>query len=156
LGRQCLEPADLYLFGGSALLLLGAGRHTGDLDFTVNAAHAESLRALINAVANELGLDVEESVPSEFMPLPSGAEERHRLIGHFGPLTAYIFDPYSIAIMKIDRSFKTDLQDVLFLIDAGIIELDRLESCVEDVASRYEEPLTFRRKFEELKRLLKP
>ncbi len=60
-GKRCVEPADLYLFGGSALILLGAGRHTGDLDITVNAAQAETLRALINAVADELGLDVEES-----------------------------------------------------------------------------------------------
>jgi hypothetical protein len=87
-GRRCAEPADLYLFGGSALLLLGGGRHTGDLDFSINTAQPESLRALINAVADELGLDVEESVPSEFTPLPSGSEERHRLVGHFGLLTA--------------------------------------------------------------------
>ena len=58
--------------------------------------------------------------------------------------------------MKIDRSFKSDLQDVQFLIDSDIVELDRLESCVEDVASRYEEPLTLRHKFADLKRRLKP
>ena len=45
--------------------------------------------------------------------------------------------------------------DVQFLIDAGIVELDKLELGIEDVASRYEEPLTLRRKFEGLKRVLK-
>ena len=156
LGNRCPEPADLYIFGGSGVLLLGGGRNTGDVDFTLNAAHPEAVRTLIATVADELSLDLEESIPAEFMPLPIGAEDRHRLIGHFGLMTAYILDPYSIAVMKIDRSFKSDLQDVLFLIRAGIIELDRLQQCIEDVADRYEESLTLRRKFEEVKQILQP
>lgn len=146
LGSRCEEPASLYLFGGSALILLGATRLTGDIDFTIQAGQGEVLRSLINTVAAELNLDVEESIPQDFMPLPANSEERRQLIGHFGLLDAYILDPYSIAVMKIDRSFKTDLQDVQFLLQAKIINLAQLEACVEDVASRYDEPKTLRRK----------
>ena len=154
LGKRCTEPASLYVFGGSALVLLGGSRHTGDLDFSITAAQPDTLRALIATVAEELNLDVEESIPAEFMPMPTGAEDRHRRIGRYGMLTVYIFDPYSISVMKIDRSFKTDLQDVQFLINAGIVDLNQLEKSIEDVAARYEEPITLRRKFDELRRFL--
>jgi hypothetical protein len=64
----------------------------------------------------------------------------------------YVFDPYSIAVMKLDRAFERDIEDVRFLIANGAIELNMLESCVEDVARRYEEPLKLRRNFAEMKR----
>jgi Nucleotidyltransferase of unknown function (DUF6036) len=153
LGQRCVEPANFYLFGGSAMILLGAGRYTGDIDYTIQATHAEALRKLINAVAEEFDLDVEESIPADFMPLPENSEDRHRLIGQFGPLTTYILDPYSMAVMKIDRSFKTDLQDVQFLVQANIISLSQLGQCIEDVASRYHEPKTLRQKFNSFKQM---
>lgn len=155
LGQRCPEPANFYLFGGSAMILLGAGRYTGDIDFTIQAPHLETLRQLIATVAEEFDLEAEESIPSEFMPLPENSEERHRLIGQFGPLTTYILDPYSMAVMKIDRSFKTDLQDVQFLIQANIIDLAKLEQCIEDVARRYDEPKTLRQKLNTFKQTLK-
>lgn len=33
LGRRWLEPSKLYIFGGSALVLIGGVRHTGDVDY---------------------------------------------------------------------------------------------------------------------------
>ena len=80
LGKRCSSPSEIYLFGGSAVLLIGGARHTGDIDFTLNEANAETIRKIIKEVAHEQGLDLEESVPSEFMPLPLGAESRHRQI----------------------------------------------------------------------------
>lgn len=151
LAQQYAQPASLYIFGGSALLLIGSRRNTGDIDFTLNAADRE-LRDVIQRVAAELGLDVEESIPAEFMPLPSASEQRHQLIGTFGNLQVFIFDPYSIAIMKIDRAFETDIEDVRFLLNQGFINLEALEVHIADVANRYEEPLTLKRNFEEMKR----
>ena len=66
-------------------------------------------------------LEVEGVPIDQFIPLPNGASSRHRLIGRYGNLTAYVFDPYSIAISKIDRGFETDLQDVLFLIQRELV-----------------------------------
>ncbi len=155
LGERYLHPATIYVFGGSAMLWLGGSRRTADIDFAV-ASPTEALREVIAQVADGLDLDVEESVPSDFTPLPASAETRHQFIGTFGQVAAYLFDPYSIAVMKIDRAFDTDMEDVQFLIAAGHVDLNVLAQCVEDVAARYDEPLKLRRNFEELKRNFKP
>jgi hypothetical protein len=152
LGRRCPEPTAIYLFGGSAVVILGGPRSTVDIDFTLQASAPEILRPIIDSLAVELGLDLEESIPIEFMPLPTGVETRHRLLGQYGALTAYLFDPYSIALMKIDRAFETDVEDVHFLIQSGAIDLAFLEHCIEDVAQRYDEPRKLRSNFQEMKR----
>ena len=61
LGERCPTPADFYLFGGSALLWLGAPRQTIDIDFSLQTSHPDAVRAVIAEVAAELDLDLEES-----------------------------------------------------------------------------------------------
>ena len=39
----------------------------------------------------------------------------------------YIFDLYSIALSKIARGFESDLEDVLFLLQAGLIDFEDLK-----------------------------
>ncbi len=153
-GEQLPAAADIYIFGGSALLLIGGSRNTADLDFTLRAASIDACRAVIEAVANELDLDAEENAPADFMPLPTGSDQRHRYIGQYGALTAFIFDPYSMAVMKVDRAFASDIEDVLFLIKSGQVTVELLAASIEDVARRYDEPLRLRRNFETLKRAL--
>jgi hypothetical protein len=81
----------------------------------------------IQALAMELKLEVEAVPIEQFIPLPPGYESRHHLIGQYGNVSAYVFDPYSIAISKIDRGFETDLEDVAFLIRQGRITLEELK-----------------------------
>jgi hypothetical protein len=69
-------------------------------------------------------------------------------------LTAYILDPYSMAVMKIDRAFPADFEDLAFLLRGGYIDLRQLEESVSDVAGRYDEPLKLRRNLDELKQSL--
>jgi hypothetical protein len=109
-GERLQSPAEIYIYGGGALLLIG------------------------------------------FMPLPTGADQRHRWIGQYGLLAAYILDPYSMAVMKLDRAFPTDIEDVVFLLRNGHVSLQQLEECVADVARRYDEPLKLQRHLAELKR----
>jgi hypothetical protein len=154
LGARLTVPADLFVFGGSALLLMGGRRNTADLDYTLRSTALDACRQAIATVAAELDLDAEESVPSEFMPLPRDAETRHELLGRFGQLSVFLLDPYSIAAMKIDRAFPSDIEDVRFLIEAGKIDLDRLREHIDDIAARYDEPLALRRNFEEFRRSL--
>lgn len=146
LGERCPQGSRLYLFGGSALLWLGGPRHTADVDVTLAPASV-TLRRLVAETAAALDLDVEESVPAEFMPLPAGYEDRHRHLGNYGNLAVYLFDPYSIALMKLDRAFESDLEDVRYLLANGHLQLDTLAQHVEDVASRYDEPIRLRRQF---------
>lgn len=152
LGERYPHPAELYLFGGSAVVLIGGQRHTADIDFTCQAPNVTALRAVIQTVADELGLDAEESIPADFMPLPKGIERRHQLIGQYGQLRVYIFDPYSVAVMKIDRALETDIEDVQYLLRAGVLELTQLAAHIEDVARRYDEPIKLRHHFELLQR----
>jgi hypothetical protein len=154
LGERYPHPAAIYIFGGSAILWLGGQRNTGDIDYTLVPANA-ALREAISLTAAELDLALEESSPAEFMPLPTEAEKRHELIGTFGQLRAYMFDPYSMAVMKIDRAFDSDMEDVVFLLRTERINLTALEGHIDDVAKRYDEPIKLRRNFEELKRNLK-
>ncbi|MBP7692359.1 MAG: hypothetical protein KA764_10600 [Anaerolineales bacterium] len=153
LGQRHPQPAALYLFGGSAVLWLGGPRPTLDIDFTLTRGDP-ALRQNIAAVAAELGLDLEESAPAEFMPLPAGHEKRHRFLGQFGSVAVYLFDPYSIAVMKIDRAFDSDMEDVRFLLAAGEIDLAALAQLIDDVAGRYDEPIKLRRNFAELQKAL--
>jgi len=154
LGRRCNYPAEIYIFGGSAMMLIGSTRNTIDVDFTVKAdvARLAEFRRLITSLAQEMGLDVEESIPAEFMPLPPGADSRHQMIALFGEITAYIFDPYSIALSKLERGFKSDLEDVLFLVRNRHVTLDLLEQYLNAVAHGSDDPAQLRQSFEEIRR----
>lgn len=136
LGSRIRTPSDLFLVGGGALCLLGSARFTQDLDFVGPAPPApdDEFTRTIHALAEELAIDV-ESVPIQlFAPIPAGAEMRHRLVGTFGSLRVLVFDPYTIALSKLDRGLEADLQDVEFLARAGLIELDQLVQMASDAA----------------------
>ena len=57
-------------------------------------------------------------------------------VGQFGKLTAYVFDPYSIALSKIARGFESDLEDVVFLIQRNLVTYERLEQMTRDMLAR--------------------
>jgi len=90
-------------------------------------------------VAHEMGLDV-EAVPIErFTPVAQDRYQRSLPFGTFGNLDVYIFDPYSIALSKIDRGFDTDIDDVVFLVQRELIILEELERLTRDVLPRARE-----------------
>jgi hypothetical protein len=131
LGEQYSQPFELYLLGGSALCFLGSQRRTVDIDCTIEAMPSE-LEAAVDDVARELHLEVEIIPIDEFIPLPPAASTRHQSVGNFGNISVYVYDPYSIALSKIARGFETDIQDVLFLLHQGLIDLDKLSQYVEE------------------------
>lgn len=147
IGERCPHPTELFIFGGSALLLLGGQRNTLDVDFTFNNRASAIVRDVIFSVANEFNLDVEESIPAEFIPLPAGSDRRHQLLGQFGLVRVFIFDPYSMALMKLDRAFESDIDDVRFLLDNGFLDADKLTLCLEEIAPRADEPQRLRQNF---------
>ncbi len=160
LGERFGEEGTLYLIGGSALQLLGNPRTTLDIDYvgSDDPLPTDKLAAAIESLAIEMKIEIEGVPLAEFMPLPEGAETRHRFIGHFGKLAVYVFDPYSIAISKIDRGFDTDLQDVLFLINNGLITFEQLEQYAQATLKQAVmfliDPKEFRQHLEKVRRLL--
>ena len=101
-------------------------------------------------------LDVERVPLGEFVPLPPQAHERRRLVGRYGQLDVYIFDPYSIALSKIARGFEADLEDVVFMLHEGLIEFGELErhlnAILPDASKADIDPTEFRSYFEEIRR----
>jgi hypothetical protein len=80
----------------------------------------------------EMGLDVEAVPIDRFIPIPHNENKRNLYIGRFGKIDVYIFDPYAIALSKIDRGFDTDLDDVVFLIKHKYVDIEELEQVIND------------------------
>ncbi len=130
-GERYSRPGTLYVLGGAAVGLLGNPRPTVDLDYAVDLSSPDAeLREAMFAVAKEMRLDLEEVTFKEFIPLPKGADQRHKRIGRFGQLEVYVCDPYSIALSKVARGFETDLEDVVFLLRRKLIAFKELEAMV--------------------------
>ncbi|MEA3439344.1 MAG: DUF6036 family nucleotidyltransferase [Chloroflexota bacterium] len=154
------SPANIYLLGGSALCLLGSPRRTIDIDITLDSSleNKIELDEAIKSVADKMHLELEIIPISEFIPVPDGSHLRHRLIERIGSMSLYVFDPYTISISKIARGFETDLQDVLYLLRNGIVEINRLNEFVEQtipVAWEYDiDPAEMKNYFAEVKKHL--
>jgi hypothetical protein len=129
--RRYRQPAQLFLLGGSALCLLGSPRATLDIDYVGDDLHSDALQQVIEQVAHELHLEVEAVPIEQFVPLSPDVALRHHFVERFDALEVYIFDPYTIALSKLDRGFDTDLDDVLFLLRQQTIELSQLIGTVD-------------------------
>jgi hypothetical protein len=158
LGERFGGQGDLYLLGGCALSLLGNPRTTVDIDYAFEpGTHAaKRFERAIAELAAEMHLDVEAVPIAEFVPLPPRAYERRRLVGHYGQLTVYVFDPYTIALSKIARGFEADLEDVMFMLGQDLIEFGELEryfnAILPDAPQADIIPGEFRDYFEEVRR----
>lgn len=128
LGDRLQTPSTLLLLGGGGLSLLGSPRSTLDLDYNGDENTRSELRRVLEQIADEMHVDVEAVPLHQFIPLPPGAEQRHIPIGVYGNLRVLVFDPYSIALSKLDRGFDADIEDVVFLFRRGYVLPDILES----------------------------
>lgn len=161
LGERFGGQGDLYLLGGSALCLLGNPRTTVDIDYTIDPGiqTPKRLERTIAELAADMHLDVEPVPIAEFVPLPPQAHERRRFVGRYDQLSVYVFDPYTIALSKIARGFEADLEDVMFMLDQGLIEFSELESyfyaVLPDTPKADIIPDEFRDYFDEVRRRLR-
>jgi hypothetical protein len=130
LGKRYPRPATLFLLGGSALCLLGSSRPTLDIDYVGDDLKQDDLQRAMAQVAHDMQIEVEAIPIAQFVPRPAGAQERSVSVGQFGKIEVYVFDPYTIALSKIDRGFDTDIEDVVFLIRRNLITFEQLETIV--------------------------
>lgn len=143
LGKRYEKRATLYLVGGSALVLLGSDRPTLDIDYVgIDIPELwDEVQRLIDQIATEMELKIEAVPYREMIPLSSETEERHLHVGKYGTMDVYVFDPYAMALGKLDRGFPTDLEDIVFMLKRNLIHLSLLEKVVQDalpVASQYD------------------
>jgi len=127
LGSRYAHSATLVLLGGSALCLLGSDRPTLDIDYVGDDIRKDELQRMIEQVAQELRIPVDAVPIAQFVPMPTGADDRRLLIGRFGSIEVYVLDPYTIALSKLDRGFETDIEDIVFLIRRSLITFEQLE-----------------------------
>jgi len=138
-GERYARPATLFLIGGSALALLGSPRLTLDVDYIGDDLKLDDLQKVVAQIADEMHVDVEPVPIAQFVPLPENAQDRCVFLAKFGTLTVYVFDPYTIALSKLDRGFDTDIEDVVFLINQGFVEFEQLETYVSITLERANE-----------------
>lgn len=132
-GNQLVAPAQLIIVGGSGLSLLGNDRPTLDLDYEGEESDINELRTLMEKVALELHIELEAVPLQRFIPIPSGANERHVPIGRFGDLQVLVFDPYSIALSKLDRGFDSDIEDIVFLMRHEFVDSNELAALLSNL-----------------------
>jgi len=128
---------------------------TEDIDYTVQLeGDDQEFTAAVRSLIRELHVSVEPAGPGDFIPLPTGWEDRSRFIGRYGRLDVYAFDPISTALSKIERGSSRDIDDVLALLGRGLISLPELQAAFEAILPRLQteslrvDEADFRRKFE--------
>jgi len=135
-GKDCQPKSTLFLLGGGALEMLGGAHPTADLDYVGDDNQQNNLQKLMAQIADKLNIEVEAVPIADFVPLPENAHKRAILVGEFGNLTVYIFDPYTIALSKLERGFDTDIEDILFLIQHNLIKIEQLATFTEKAISQ--------------------
>jgi hypothetical protein len=101
-------------------LFFMAGETTIDVDIKLIPDRDEILRE-IPKLKEKLNLNVELAAPSDFIPLPSGWEERSPLIRQEGKLSFHHFDPVAQALSKAERGHDQDIRDVREMIAGGLV-----------------------------------
>ena len=161
LGKRFRGAGQVYLVGGTTMVYEGFRTQTLDIDLAFDlhpADHAEFIQ-VVRELKEELQVNVEEVSPGHFIPLPSGYEARCQFLSRYGKLEVFHFDPYSIALSKIERATAEDFSDVLSLLKNNWIQIEMLEETFREILPRYAikslkgDSHEFERKFSALKQM---
>jgi hypothetical protein len=154
LGREAGESGRAYLTGGATAVMLGWRESTIDVDLALVPESDRLLRALPR-LKDDLQINVELASPADFIPVPSGWEDRGIFVAQEGRLAFFHFDLYAQALSKVERAHAQDLEDVRALLERGLVvpagALDYFER-IEPELYRYPavDPGSFRRRVEEV------
>jgi len=131
-GREARDEGICYFTGGATAVLLGWRGTTADLDIRLEPEQDSVLRAL-PALKESLRLNVELASPADFVPLPSGWEERSPFITREGKLAFRHFDLYAQALAKLERGHARDRADVRALLDRGLVDPSQLQEMFDEI-----------------------
>jgi len=154
LGRSAGQEGRVYLTGGATAVLHGWRESTIDVDIKLMPDQDDLLRELPR-LKEELDLNIELAAPSDFIPVPSGWEDRSPLIRREGRLSFHHFDPVAQALSKAERGHDQDLRDVQTMIERGLVDPAEARAqfeAIEPELHRFPaiDPASFRRAVEEL------
>ena len=120
LAREATSETDVFLVGGTSAVLIGWRDTTMDVDLVMRPESDAMLRA-IPALKERLQINVELASPDQFIPVPSGWEQRSPLITRIGRVTFRHYDFAAQAPSKIERGHARDLADVDAMLAHGLI-----------------------------------
>ena len=154
LARAADRELRVYLVGGTTAVLMGWRSSTIDVDLVTRPEDDAFLRA-IPGIKERLQVNIELASPLDFIPVPSGWEDRSPLIARIGPVSFHHFDLYAQALAKLERGHRQDVADVREMIGRGLVARSRLLAYFEQIEPelyRYPalDPPTFRRAVEEV------
>lgn len=152
LGAAADNETTVYLTGGATAVLVGWRASTIDVDVTIDPESDALLRA-IQRLKEDLDVNVELASPADFVPVPSGWQERSPFVTRERTVTFRHFDPYSQALAKLERGHAQDLEDVDALVENGLVDPSRALAFFDEIEGslyRYPavDPAAFRRRVE--------
>ena len=153
LGREADQDGAVHLTGGATAVLLGWRPTTLDVDLALVPERDQLLRAIAH-LKDELRVNVELASPADFIPVPSGWEERGLFVAREGRLTFYHFDLYAQALAKLERAHAQDVDDVSAMVERELVEPARALTYFERIEPNLYrfpaiDPPSFRRKVED-------
>lgn len=135
------RPGVVFLLGGSSLVWRDIKKYSMDIDLALAGDEPDPIVLLdaIDRAQDFIETTVDIIRMGETMPLPddfgSRAEKVEDLNLRF--LTVRHFDPYSIALTKLNRSEQRDFSDVGAMVGSGLIDCAELRHHAESVAKRF-------------------
>ena len=149
LGQKAREPGRVYLVGGASAVLLDWRATTVDIDLELDPA-LDALLKDIPALKESLQVNVELASPGHFIPPLPGWRGRSPFIVREGVVDFHHYDFYAQALAKIERGHARDHDDVVKMIETGLVQPSRLLelfATIEPELYRYPaiDPASFRR-----------
>lgn len=145
-------PTRVYFAGGATAVLYGWRQSTIDIDFRVIPEN-EALERAVPSLKERLHVNLETASPADFIPIPSGWEERSPLIRQIGRVSFHHLDLYAQALAKIERGHERDRVDVAEMFRRGLVDRERLRRYFDEIEPRLYrfpaiDPPSFRRALE--------
>ena len=148
----------LLLLGETSQVLEGWRSWTDAVRLYADVAYRPEWDAAAVRTAAQFGVAIEQEFPGDLIPLPAGAEQRHRPVRDLpnSGLSLWHFDPYSVAFRHVARGDEPDYHIVLAYMKYGWIEREemdeRLTALLPDFSMETiaQDPAEFRRKYKGL------
>ncbi len=157
------QPGRLFLIGETSQLAEGWRPRVPQLLLTPgdDDGAREATTAAVQAAANRLGMSIVWESPEDVVPLPRGANQRHRRTEHAwdvagGTFEIQHYDPYSVVCRGIARGDEPDYHTALVYLEHGWVTEARLVELFEELIPRLradtiaQDPAEFRRKLKGL------
>ena len=136
LGELARVPGNVYLVGGSSLVLLESGRETTiDVDLKLDPEPAGIFEGIAK-LKNSLDLNIELAAPDQFIPEVPEWRSRSPLIQSIRLVEFRHYDFYRQALAKLERDHDRDRKDVDFLIKNNWIKRQKLRELFGTIEER--------------------